>query len=335
MVDPGVSVVICCYNSSTRIVKVLEHLALQQGSFAGEIILVDNCCTDDTVAKARQYWNREVRNMPLSVIQENQAGLTYARIAGTRAAQYETLVFCDDDNWLDKNYLQQAFTVMGNYPEVGIAGGEITAFYEKPIPEDFESMSAYLAISKPQADGIITKNSPFLPGAGLVVRRSTLIQIIDSGFQFFCSDRVGKSLSSGGDSELSMALVLAGYEVYFSNALRLQHFITAERISWAYMERLVSGINSALPILFFYYHVCRNEKFGVSELKQSIAERKQYIRNPRIWWAQLTSGKPRLRIAYAARKSYIKSAEALLSNTTLLEKLEAQIVKLQKLKRVE
>jgi glycosyltransferase involved in cell wall biosynthesis len=335
MVDPGVSVVICCYNSSTRIVKVLEHLALQQGSFAGEIILVDNCCTDDTVAKARQYWNREVRNMPLSVIQENQAGLTYARIAGTRAAHYETLVFCDDDNWLDKNYLQQAYILMGNYPEVGIAGGEITAFYEKQTPEDFESMAAYLAISKPQADGIITKKSPFLPGAGLVVRRSALIQIIDSGFQFFCSDRVGKSLSSGGDSELSMALVLAGYEVYYSNALRLQHFITAERISWAYMERLVSGINSALPILFFYYHVCRNEKFGVAELKQSITERKQYIRNPRIWWAQWRSGKPRLRIAYAARKSYIKSAEALLINATLREKLEAEIINLQKLKRAE
>ena len=335
MVKPGVSVVICCYNSSIRIVKVLEHLALQQGSFAGEIILVDNCCTDDTVAKARQYWNREVRNIPLSVIQENQAGLTYARIAGTRAAHYETLVFCDDDNWLDKNYLQQAFNLMVSFPEVGIAGGEITPLYEKQIPEDFESMSAYMAISKPQADGIITKDSPFLPGAGLVVRRSALIQIIDSGFQFFCSDRVGKSLSSGGDSELSMALVLAGYDVYFSNALRLQHFITADRISWEYMNKLVSGINSALPILFFYYHVCRSEKFGVQELKQSITERNQYLRNLRIWWAQLTSGKPRLRIAYAARKSYIKSAEALLSDATLREKLEAQILKLQELKRAE
>lgn len=335
MIQPGVSVIICCYNSASRIVKVLEHLAAQQGHFTGEIILVDNRCTDDTVEKAQLYWNEEVRNMPLSVIHESQAGLTYARIAGTRAAQYETLVFCDDDNWLDESYLEQAAQLMQQHHDVGIAGGVITAHYEVPVPDDFESMSAYLAISKPQQDGIITKESPFLPGAGLVVRRSALIKIIDSGFQFFCSDRVGKSLSSGGDSELSMALVLSGYEVYFSNALRLQHFITADRISWTYMNKLVSGINSALPILFFYYHVCRDEKFGVVELKKSIDERKQYLRQPRIWWVQLTSGKPRLRIAYAARKAYIKSAEALLNNAALRVKLEAQIVKLHELRRAE
>ncbi|NJN42415.1 MAG: glycosyltransferase [Flammeovirgaceae bacterium] len=57
--EEGVSVIICCYNSSSRIEKTLEHLFQQKTNsrLHWEIILVDNASTDQTKATAIKRWS--------------------------------------------------------------------------------------------------------------------------------------------------------------------------------------------------------------------------------------------------------------------------------------
>src|SRR5260370_31920760 len=54
----GVSVIICCYNSSAKLPATLGRLRSQRDTEAipWELIVVDNASSDDTVAVARQPW---------------------------------------------------------------------------------------------------------------------------------------------------------------------------------------------------------------------------------------------------------------------------------------
>src|SRR4051794_28120754 len=96
--NDGVSMVICCYNSSARITATLEHLAAIKTDIPWEIVLVDNLSDDDTKEKALYAWN----NNPLArlkVVDEKNRGLMNARITGVRNASYSIISFIDDDNW--------------------------------------------------------------------------------------------------------------------------------------------------------------------------------------------------------------------------------------------
>jgi cellulose synthase/poly-beta-1,6-N-acetylglucosamine synthase-like glycosyltransferase len=55
----GVSVVICCYNSSQRLPQTLGHLLAQECEvdLPWEVIVVDNASTDGTAEVARSVWS--------------------------------------------------------------------------------------------------------------------------------------------------------------------------------------------------------------------------------------------------------------------------------------
>jgi len=54
----GISVVICCYNSASRLPATLQHIAEQSldSEILWEIIIVDNASTDNTAEIASTYW---------------------------------------------------------------------------------------------------------------------------------------------------------------------------------------------------------------------------------------------------------------------------------------
>lgn len=73
----GISVAVCCYNSSGRVPGTLEYLAQQQVSkkIPWEIIVVDNASTDRTSKAARDSWPE---NAPcqLRIVKEPKRGLS-------------------------------------------------------------------------------------------------------------------------------------------------------------------------------------------------------------------------------------------------------------------
>ena len=106
-----ISVIICCYNSSSRIVPTLEHLLLQKRSYVikWELIIVDNNSTDNLESIVNKVW--EQSNIPLSIVKESQPGLSFARMKGIETATSDLLIFCDDDNWLASNFIQKSFEI--------------------------------------------------------------------------------------------------------------------------------------------------------------------------------------------------------------------------------
>ena len=232
----GISVVICCYNSESRIEKVLTHLMDQEGDegIAWEVIVVDNASTDATSRVARKTWKHG--RVDMKVVSEMNPGLSHARRKGMGASRYEIISLVDDDNWVEKYWIRKIFDHMNSSPETGMMGGKGRAVFEDRAPEWFDRFQRSFAVG-PQAEQSGWHYS-FLYGAGLTLRKEAWNHLVDNGFKFILSDRKGASLSSGGDAELGMAILLAGYKVFYDASLDFAHFQPAGRMNWEYLVKL-------------------------------------------------------------------------------------------------
>lgn len=264
----GVSVVICCYNSSKRLPSTLDHLVKQQvdNEIPWEVVLIDNKSTDNTAEIAERIWRNYNTSIPLRVVKEMNPGLSYARKKGVEISKYEYLIFCDDDNWLEHNFINIAYSLMESMPHVGIIGGKGFAKTDGQFPNWFNTEMRLYAVGKQGAiSGDIT-NRGFVWGAAMVLRRSILISIYSSGIQSLLTDRTGHSLTSGGDSEISIWFILWKYRLWYDERLVFYHYIPKERLSDEYFDRLKIGLNASTHILNQYYRLIQfsnGKQFGI------------------------------------------------------------------------
>lgn len=239
----GVTVIICCHNSSTRLPSALNHLAAQEipGGIPWEVIVVDNASADDTSETALRAWPVDAP-AALTVTHEPQLGLIHARHRGLLKAKYEFVSFIDDDNWVCPNWVKVVFEVMSQRSSVGACGGEAEGVCEIDPPWWFERYKGdYAAGSQGSEAGDVTERRGYLWGAGLTVRRSVWQKLISSGFQSLLTGRMGNSLSSGEDVELCLAIRMAGFRLWYEPRLHLRHFLPARRLTWRYLRLMYRG----------------------------------------------------------------------------------------------
>ena len=253
-VPPGVSVVICCYNSAERLPETLRHLAKQQGaeSIPWEVVVVDNASTDKTADVARRNWPEGSR-ISLRVLTEPRSGKTNALRTALQETQYEFFSIVDDDNWVAQDWVARVFDILKKRPEVAGCGGYGEPVFEKPPPAWVSRFSSSYAVGRQgQAEGYVSRERGFLYGAGLTIRRKAWQGLISGGFSEILTCRKGSSLSSGGDSEICHALILAGWKLWYDPRLTFQHYIPASRLSWPYLRRLSRGFGAAAAWLELY-----------------------------------------------------------------------------------
>ena len=277
---PGVSIVVCCHNSASRLPPTLAHLAAQQvrAELPWEVLVVDNASTDETARVAQSAWPVE-HAAPLRIVPEPRAGLSFARQRGFDESRYDIVSFIDDDNWVCPEWVRLIAEVMDEHPEVGACGGLNEAVCEVTPPEWFERhQRAYAVGAQATAGGIIPGPWAWLCGAGMSLRRGAWCDLQANGFRHLLSGRQGKRLTSGEDLELSYALHMAGWELWYEPRLRLQHFLPAGRLQWSYLRRLQHGGGAASvgldPYGFFAY--------------RNMAGRKERLRRSWQWQALST-----------------------------------------------
>ena len=257
----GVSVIVCTYNGADRLAETIKHLAIQKvdPDILWEVILVDNASTDNSKEVAQNEWNRHKCKAKLRIIDQPVPGKQLALEKGYEVAKYEYWLTCDDDNWLEENFVQLTYEIMSSNERIGALGGPNEALCELDPPEWFKWFQKDYAAG-PQGDiytgkvseGNITWKRGFVWGAGMVVRKSAWEKLIADGFRTSMSCRKGTELSSGGDSEACYALVLAGWHIYYDSRLKLKHCMPAGRLDWDYLIRLFSGFGKATVGLELY-----------------------------------------------------------------------------------
>jgi glycosyltransferase involved in cell wall biosynthesis len=242
----GVTVIICCYNSSSRIEETLRHLAVQQikDNLKWEVIVVDNASTDDTREAAINIWSKiNKQNIELTAIQQPIPGLANARQKGIETARYDVVIFCDDDNRLHKHYVQSAFELLHN-DEIAIACGYGIATTINSFPDWFQYFFTFYACHSIDENPIVCKQPDDLQyGAGMVIRKSFLDLLTQNGYSYYLEDRSGSKLSSGQDTELILLAKILGKKVISTDKLKFFHFIPESRLSENYLYKLIHGVS--------------------------------------------------------------------------------------------
>lgn len=248
--------IICCYNSTQRISETLRHLGAQKATVSWDIVLVDNASTDGTTETAMKIWSEQSRPATLAVVHESQPGLSHARAAGIEAATAPIVIFCDDDNWLDANYVQRVHELMTQFPDAGIIGGWCDGAFEVPLEPGLEAMHGALSIgTQTNRDGEVKA----VFGAGMAIRKKCF-EITQLAGASLLEDRKGKALTSGGDTELCYRALFASYKVRFSDDLHFIHFMPKERVKKSYLFRLCLAQVGATIILAAYEAIRKNDR---------------------------------------------------------------------------
>lgn len=259
--EKGVSIIICCYNSTSRLKPTLEHIAKQEVSknIPWEIILVDNNSDDETSKYAAQIWEDLDCNIPFHIIIEQQSGLSFAREKGINKSIYKYILFCDDDNWLDSNYVQVAMNLLSSKPNLAIIGGYCRAVSNIQLPQCFNSNQSFYAVGEQESKNRVYKDIAFVHGAGMILNKSIYLEAQQNGFRSLLTGRNKKNLSSGEDTEICFALKILGFDIHYTNELSLQHFIPEDRLNMNYLINLRKGILRSDVILSAYKDTLLNK----------------------------------------------------------------------------
>jgi glycosyltransferase involved in cell wall biosynthesis len=131
----SISVVVCTHNRAASLRQALDSLAGQTLDRARyEVIVVDNCSTDETATVVRALIAGD-RQCSLRLVDEPVLGLGYARNAGWKAAVGEYVAFMDDDAKADARWLERALGLFEKSRPTPVAvGGQIRPWYVSPKP---------------------------------------------------------------------------------------------------------------------------------------------------------------------------------------------------------
>lgn len=269
----NISIIICCYNSANRIKPTLVHIAHQDLlDFSSEVIVVDNNCTDDTISVAKKVWMDCNNPFSLRIVEEKRAGLSYARNTGVMAARGEIIIFCDDDNWLDKDYCKIAYKIMDSDASIGALGGRGLAVSDDDLPHWFTTYQGGYAVGVQSMNSGFIDERGYLWGAGMVLRNDDMRKLLSAGFKSALTDRVGNNLTSGGDSEICKWFLIIGKHLYYSEKLIFKHYIEQKRLKKEYLIKLHEGHKQSPDLLAFYniYILCYGNTKNKLNMKKRV-----------------------------------------------------------------
>jgi len=182
--EPGVSVVIPCYNLGRYLYESLAS-ALQQTLQPLEVIVVDDGSTDDYTRLVIDT----IDHPQVRVIRQENRGLPAARNAGIRMARSPFICCLDADDRLLPTYFERVLPLLESDPQVGF----VTGHYR-----EFDGRS-----------GVVAPSTCALPDM-LVVNRA----IVTSLFRREAWERAGgycEELSGMHDWDLWIGILEAGY----------------------------------------------------------------------------------------------------------------------------
>jgi glycosyltransferase involved in cell wall biosynthesis len=251
-----VSVIIPTHNPDPeRLRRTLLGLRAQTlPPAAWDTLLIDNASTHfpsgDALAAAAP--------VGFHVVREPVLGLTAARRTGLIAAGGELAVLVDDDNVLAPDYLAEVVALFGALPGIGALGGKSLPEFAAGPPDWTREFFPLLALRDLGPESLIATSlrapgasrdeypscSPI--GAGMALRRPAWQAWLDApAGGALPSDRRGAALTSGGDNDIVLSALRAGWGVAYSPRLSLTHLIPGDRLEPNYLAQLNRGIQQS------------------------------------------------------------------------------------------
>jgi GT2 family glycosyltransferase len=235
---PAVSAAICTYmryNLLTQAIASLTRQNLDRSEY--EILVIDNS-PDSELSKRMAADYAPIEN--LRWITEETPGISNARNVAIAQANSPFVAFLDDDaiarpGWLDA--ILRAFDQFG--ADVGAVGGKVNPLWGAPRPAWLhEHLLSYLSVIDWGRETREITRDEWLVGANLAVSVAAVKEI--GGFKTHLGRREGGlALLSNDEAEVINGLKGLGYRVVYEPDAEVDHLISAERLSQAWMRRRV------------------------------------------------------------------------------------------------
>ena len=111
---PAISVIIPMYNAEDYIAECLESIFMQ--TFQDyEVIVVDDCSTDNCCVVVESYAEKFSGRLKLSHMEKNSGSGALPRNKGVMLARGEYVFFLDSDDMITKTALEEIYTLAKNY----------------------------------------------------------------------------------------------------------------------------------------------------------------------------------------------------------------------------
>ena len=149
---PLVSVIIPMYNSAKFITQTLESLAYQTMKDF-EVVVVDDCSTDNSVEVVENFANRVGGGLNLHVIKlpKNTGTPGLPRNVGIQFARGKYIAFLDSDDLFTKTALEELTTLAEKYQaDVVQTGGAFDLWKSQPLSSDDPLMTDFAELINPK-----------------------------------------------------------------------------------------------------------------------------------------------------------------------------------------
>jgi glycosyltransferase involved in cell wall biosynthesis len=265
------SVIICTHNPrSDYFARVLDGLRNQTLPLhKWELLIVDNASQVPLASSCDISWHPTARH-----ILERELGVAYARRRGIHEASADLIIFVDDDNVLDENYLAEAIKIGQEWPCLGAWGsGCIRGDFEVEPRESLRSWLPVREVTAPRWSNLagvhLLGESPeeAIPwGAGLCVRKEVAIaycQFCDQSSLQIISHQ-GEGLLGGEDTEMAFVCCRRGLGVGIFPELKITHLIPQRRVSEDYIVRFAEGTSISNNLLRYkWQHIIPQSPFSI------------------------------------------------------------------------
>ena len=238
---PRVSICIPTHNRADLLQRTLKSIAAMQrpASVACEIIVVANCCNDNT--------SRVVNDMaplmpaPVTFVEEMEEGVVAARNRAVRHAKGNIIAFLDDDVQVDSLWLHELLNTFDS-EKLDILVGRINLdWHGLTKPAWFDAgMGQYLAEVELGDIPMLLQN-PLGAAANLAITRDMLRR---TG-EFRCPlDRCGKR-TAGEDTDLIARAMRLNGRVLYAPSVAVSHYVAPERLAVRYLRGVAFDVGMA------------------------------------------------------------------------------------------
>ncbi len=229
------SALIPCYNGSRHIKRVIEHLLVQTHPI-DEIIVVDDCSTDDTVAI--------IKTLPVRLVQhERNQGPAVARNTAAQHSTGDILIFIDSDAYATADMNEKIIAAYENHSQDLLVGGVGGRGIEARVETVFDE---WRALHGAQNFGSYIKTDvPYLFGLCCSYPRSVFEKV--GGFDPFYR------INAGEDLEIGLRIRQQGYHLIYDPEICVEHqhqdshtSLLRVQYNWTYWS-YISMVRRGLP----------------------------------------------------------------------------------------
>lgn len=143
MTEPTVTILIATYNRAALLPRAVSSV-LNQSFKDFEIVIIDDCSTDDTPRVASTFSDPRIRYIRNEVNQGSKLGdRAHVRRTVHELMRGQYFVYlCDDDYWLPEDLLARQMEAFGKYPSLAIAIGGHAHTHDRDVSLHNTTLSA-------------------------------------------------------------------------------------------------------------------------------------------------------------------------------------------------